>query len=198
MVRTLDGALEFVRTHGLVTEVPTHGAQGAHHGQVPSLHAAVGDATKANLLFRLGKALRASPEVVALRLWEGKMTFVAQRLWPEVYRVVMEPSRRRSALAGLSADARALLERVEREGDVRLPQHAWAKERETLETRLLVQASDIHDDEEGRWLSRLQSWRTWAPEGVKAIADGLSYEEALRALASPEGHAPTGPWLPAL
>ncbi len=190
MVRTLDGALEFVRTHGLVTEVPAHG--------VPSLHAAVGDPTKANLLFRLGKALRASPEVVALRLWEGKMTFVAQRLWPEVYRVVMEPSRRRSALAGLSGDARAMLEGIEREGEVRLAQHAFAKERETLETRLLVQASDVHDEDEGRWLSLLRSWRRWAPDGVKALAAELSFEDALRALSSPEGLGPTGPWLPSV
>ncbi len=131
-----------------------------------------------------------------MRLWEGKVTFVARRLWPEVYRVVMEPARRRSALSGLSADARALLAQVERDGEVRLPQHAFAKERETLESRLLVQASDLYDEEEGRWLSRLQSWRAWAPEQTKLLASELSYAQALEALSSGEGASPSGPWLP--
>lgn len=201
MVRTLDAALELIRVRGLVTEVPA-----THH--VPSLAEAVigGVATgsvwhhaKGNLIFRLGKALRASPEVLALRLWDGKMTFVDRRLWPEVFRVVMEPMRRRAALQGLSDDARQLLERVEREGEVRLPRHEQAKARETLEARLLVQASDVQVD--GQFWARLQSWRRWASSSVSAgvaeFAESLSYAEALQALASPSGSAPVGPWMAA-
>jgi hypothetical protein len=194
MVRTLDAALEYLRTHGIITEVPT--------GEVPSLaEAVIGAPTtggvwrhaKGNLVFRLGKGLRASPEVVALRLWQGKMTFVARRLWPEVYRVVMEPARRRAALHGLSPGARALLERVERERDVRLFQHAWEKERETLEERLLVQASDVLIED--RYWTRLQAWRHWAPDNVLEIAGSLSFAEALHGLSSPSGALPVGPWL---
>lgn len=150
---------------------------------------------KGNLIFRLGRRLRASPDVLALRLWEGKLTFVDRRLWPEVYRVVMEPVRRRAALQGLSPDARDLLERVEREGDVRMPRDEHLKERETLEARLLVHSSDIELD--GEFWARLQSWRRWASADVLRTANAISYEQALRALASRSGEAPAGPWVPA-
>lgn len=195
MVRTLDGALELIRIHGLVTEVPAQGvrslAEAVIGGPVPD---GVWRHSKGNLVFRLGKNLRASPEVLAVRLWEGKVTFVDRRLWPEVYRVAMEPVRRRAALSGLSITARALLERVEREGDVRLPPHESDKERETLESRMLVHASDLEID--GRFWARLQSWRRWASPSVAAIAGSISYVDAMRALASPGGAEPWGPWLP--
>lgn len=123
------------------------------------------------------------------------MTFVDRRLWPEVYRVAMEPTRRRGALQGLSPGARALLERVECAGEVRLPQHELQKERETLEARLLVHSSDVLV--EGRYWASLESWRRWASEGTKAIAATMTYPEALRALASPSGAAPAGPWVAA-
>lgn len=196
MIRNLEAALEFVRTWGLVTEIPATG--------VPSLAQAVAGGSitgsvwrhaKGNLLYRLGRQLRASPEVLSLRLWEGKTTFVAPRLWPEVYRMVTEPMLRRPALAGLSPSTRALLERVEREHEVRLPRHQWEKERETLEARLLVQASDVQVD--GEFWSRLQAWRSWAPASVLRIAGDLSYAEAVAGLMSPSGTTPSGPWLPA-
>jgi hypothetical protein len=196
MVRNLEAALEWVRTEGLVTEIPAAG--------VPSLAEAVagGPITgsvwrhgKGNLIYRLGRQLRASPEVLSLRLWEGKTTFVAPRLWPEIYRLVTEPKLRRPALTGLSPSARALLERVEREHEIRVPRHELEKERETLEARLLVQASDVQVD--GEFWSRLRAWRSWASNAVVRIAEDLSYSDAVSGLASRNGTVPSGPWLPA-
>lgn len=197
MVRTLEAALELIRTRGLVTEVPASGVLSLAEAVIGGPVSGEGwrHHAKGNLIFRLGKALRASPEVVALRLWEGKLTFVDRRLWPEVYRVAMEPTRRRGALQGLSPGARALLERVECAGEVRLPQQELQKERETLEARLLVHSSDVLV--EGRYWASLESWRQWASEGTKAIASTMTYAEALRALAAPSGTTPAGPWVAA-
>ncbi len=196
MVRTLEGALEFIRTYGLITEVPAHGVRSLAEAVIGgSWSGSVWRHAKGNLIYRIGMYLRASPEVLAVRLWDGKMTFVDRRLWPEVYRVTMEPARRRPALQGLSRSAQGLLERVEREGEVRLHHDEWTKERETLEQRLLVQSSDMPID--GRYWARLQSWRRWASAGVRQIACSMTFTEASQALSSQIGGAPSGPWLTA-
>ncbi len=196
MVRTLEGALELIHAEGLITEIPAHGVHSLAEAVIGGpFSGSVWRHAKGNLIYRLGRYLRASPEVLAVRLWEGKMTFVDRRLWPEVYRVVMEPTRRRPALLGLSRSARDLLGRVECEGDVQLPHEQWTKEREALEERLLVQSSDLPVD--GRYWARLQSWRRWASTGVRQLARSISYAEALRALSPQLGEAPPGPWLTA-
>ncbi len=196
MVRTLEGAVEFIHTYGLITEVPASGVRSLAEAVIGGpFEGSLWRHAKGNLVYRLGRYLRASPEVLAVRLWEGKMTFVDRRLWPEVYLVAMEPTRRRAALQGLSRSARQLLERVEREGEVSLPHDECTKQRETLESRMLVQSSDVPAD--GKYWARLQSWRRWASVGVRQIAHSLSYAEALHALASPAGDTPPGPWLTA-
>lgn len=198
MVRTLEAALEYIEAHGMITEIPTHGIPSlaqAVVGKQP-VEGSVWQHAKGNLVYRIGRKLRASPEVLALRLWDGKMTFVDRRLWPEVYRIVMEPTRRRAALHGLSPKARHLLEVVERDGEVQLPRHEWVKERETLEARLLVHASTVEVD--GEYRERLQSWRRWAPDSVTQIAQTLEYDEAVHALAARSGEEPAGPWMPAV
>lgn len=198
MVRTVEDALEYLKTHRVVTEVP---AQGAH-----SLAEAVAggplqgswrEHAKGRRIYRLGRQLRARPDVLAVRLVEGRVAFVHPSLWPEVYRVVMEPTRRRGALAGLSPRARALLEVVERDGEVRVGREGpWTKEREALEERLLVHVSDAQG-EDGVWRFVLRAWRAWAPPGLKDVAAGLSYPEALARVAQAFGGAPAGlgPWV---
>jgi hypothetical protein len=199
MVRTEHDALELVRDRLVITEVPATGmpslveavAGGPVHGSWRS-HA------KGRLMYRLGRLLRASEDILSVRLVEGKVAFVDRSLWATVYRVAMEPSRRRRCLEGLSPQARALLTQVERDGEVRLAKGSpWLKAREALEERLLVHLSETQA-EEGHHVSVLRSWRAWASSFLQEAAATLSYEDALERLRQACGGAPAGlgPWVP--
>ena len=85
---TADEAVEFVATHGVVLESAS--------GPVPSLVAvAVGAPVRgswwghpqSHQIFKLTRAVRASPSVLVCRLVGGKVTLVHRRLWPAVVRV---------------------------------------------------------------------------------------------------------------
>jgi hypothetical protein len=199
MVRTEHDALELIRQRLVVTEVPATGttslveavAGGPVHGSWRT-HA------KGRLMYRLGRMLRASNEVLSVRLVEGKVAFVDPSLWAVVYRVAMEPSRRRRSLEGLSPQARALLTAVERDKVVRLGKDSeLTKARETLEERLLVHVSEA-EAEAGQHVTVLRSWRDWVSPTVKEAAETLTYEEALERLREACGGAPTGlgSWVP--
>ena len=84
----VDEALEFVATHGVVLESAS--------GPVPSLATAiVGQPTRgswwghpqSHQIFKLTRAVRASPSVLVCRLVRGKVTFVHRQLWPAVVRI---------------------------------------------------------------------------------------------------------------
>ena len=199
VVRTEHDALELIHTRQVVTEVPAQGtaslveavAGGPVRGSWRT-HA------KGRLMYRLGRRLRASDEVLAVRLVEGKVAFVDHSLWPAVYRVAMEASRRRRSLEGLSPQARELLTAVERDRQVRLDKDSpWTKAREALEERLLVHVSET-ETEEGRHVTVLRSWRDWVSPTVKEAAETLTYDEALARLREACGGAPTGlgAWVP--
>ena len=199
VIRTQHDALELVRDRQVVTEVPTHGPTSlvaAVIGRVPE--GSWREHAKGRLVYRLGRQLRASPAVLAVRLVEGKVAFVDPTLWPAVYRMAMEPSRRRRSLEGLSPQARALLAAVERDKVVRLEKNSeWTKGREALEERLLVHVSEAAT-EEGRHVTVLRSWRDWVSPTVKEASESLTYDEALARLREACGGAPTGlgPWVP--
>jgi hypothetical protein len=119
-------------------------------------------------------------------------------LWPAVYRVAMEASRRRRSLEGLSPQARELLMAVERDRVVRLDKDSpWTKAREVLEERLLVHVSEAETGG-GRHITVLRSWRDWVSPTVKEAAETLTYDEALARLREACGGAPTGlgAWVP--
>ncbi|XXF76705.1 RNA methyltransferase [Myxococcaceae bacterium GXIMD 01537] len=198
-VRTEHDALVLVRERLVVTEVPSPGVASLV-GEVAGGPVAGSwrEHAKGRLMYRLGRVLRASDEVLALRLVEGKVAFVDRSLWAAVYRVVMDPSRRRAALAGLSPESRALLEQVERERRVLLPKvGAGTKAREVLEERLLAQASETQR-EDGRHVAVLRAWRDWASPTLQEAAMTLSYEDARERLRRACGGAPAGlgPWIP--
>ncbi|MET0402824.1 MAG: RNA methyltransferase [Cystobacter sp.] len=198
-VRTEHDALELIHQRRVVTEVPALGttslveavAGGPVHGSWRT-HA------KGRLMYRLGRMLRASRDVLSVRLVEGKVAFVDASLWPAVYRVAMEPSRRRRSLTGLSPQARALLTAVERDHEVRLDKEGeWTKAREALEERLLVHASEAQQ-EDGRFVTVLRSWRDWVSSTVQQASETLTYDEALERLRGSCGGAPAGlgAWVP--
>jgi hypothetical protein len=199
VVRTEHDALELIHQKRVVTEVPASGT--------PSLVEAVAGGpvrgswrshAKGRLMYRLGRMLRASDEVLSVRLVEGKVAFVDASLWPAVYRVAMEPSRRRRTLEGLSPQARELLTAVERDRVVHLDKEGpWTKAREALEERLLVHVSET-ELEGGRHVTVLRSWRDWVSPTVKEASQTLTYDEALARLREACGGAPAGlgAWVP--
>src|SRR5687767_12935753 len=180
MIRTVHDAVELLRRSGIVTVVPT--------GDLPSIvEAVVGGPVrgswwghaKGKLIFRLASALTEREDVLTLKLVEGKVTFVERRLWPAVYRVVMDGPRRRAALTGLSKEAQSLLALVERRKRVRMDQiDATKKAREALEERLLVHSGSVHT-ELGKHVTELQAWKAWASAEVRAEAERLEMGEAL-------------------
>ena len=199
MIRTLNDAVELVHTHHVITEVPTQGPASLVEKVLGGRPAGSWrEHAKGRLAYRLGRMLRASPDVLSVRLVEGKVAFVDPTLWPVVYRVAMEPSRRRRSLEGLSPQARALLSAVERDKVVRLGKDSeWTKAREALEERLLVHVSEA-EVEGHQHVTVLRSWRDWVPSIVKEASETLTYEEALARLREACGGAPTGlgSWVP--
>ena len=199
LVRTEHDALELLRQRRIVTEVPASGLSSLVEAVAGGpVHGSWRHHAKGRLMYRLGRMLRASDEVLAVRLVEGKVAFVDASLWPAVYRVVMESSRRRRSLEGLSPPARALLTAVERDREVRLNKDSpWTKPREALEERLLVHVSEAQD-EGGQHVTVLRSWRSWVSPTVKEASETLTYEGALERLRDACGGAPTGlgAWVP--
>jgi hypothetical protein len=87
LVRSAEQALAFIERYGIVLESAS--------GPVPSLSQnIVGRKIQGSWwshpmskdIFRLTRAVRASPDVLVCRLISGKVTFVHQRLWPALIR----------------------------------------------------------------------------------------------------------------
>ena len=106
-------------------------------------------------------------DVILLKLLNGKVTFVLDRLWPHVYAVGRcgEPWQ----VDGLSPSSQGLLELVRRNGilrtdDARSRLAAGSRISAAaldLERRLLVVGIQVHT-ESGRHAKSLESWPHWA------------------------------------
>ena len=82
-------ALAFVERHGIVCEA-------SRRGDIPSLVDEIaGEAVRGSwwahprsrAIFAATRAVRDSPDVLACRLVDGKITFVHRRLWPALVRI---------------------------------------------------------------------------------------------------------------
>ncbi|HEU4834064.1 MAG TPA: hypothetical protein VFS90_06615 [Pyrinomonadaceae bacterium] len=86
-MRTLEEALTFVETAGIVLE--------SAHGRVASFADFVAGERvtrwwghpKGRLIFTLTRAIRDSPDVLTCRLIDGKVTYVHRRLWPALVKL---------------------------------------------------------------------------------------------------------------
>ena len=187
-----DDALRLVRERGLLTLTAA--------GAGPSLAEAIaGEPVKGacsahpagERIFEIATALEASPEVLALKLVGGKMTFLHRALWPALVRIARDPGRVAEALELLSPGAARLHAEVERRGEVRLDElarePAWPPERDLaraakeLETALLVHSASVHT-ERGRQAIALRSWARAVPDSVRREAAHLSLDAAHEAL----------------
>jgi hypothetical protein len=138
-------------------------------------------------IYALSVALSEAPGVLATKLVGGKVTFVHERLWPALLRVVTDPDFRRARERSLSGAARGLLARVASRGELRLDQERGRDRKETsrikaeLEESLLVVSSSVHT-EKGSHATVLTSWERWAPDAAKEAAAALTLERAEEAL----------------
>ncbi len=136
---------------GLVAEAPVRGSWWAH----PQAHA----------IFRVANALAEHPDVITVKLFSGKVTYVHRRYWGAL--IVVATSGEPWQVRGLSSLARRLLLRVEKEGKLRtdhLPEllnvklKAIGDAARELEGRLLVYGASVHT-EKGSHAKQLDSWK---------------------------------------
>jgi hypothetical protein len=116
-----------------------------------------------------------------------KETFIHRSLWPELFAIAT--SREEWQMSGLSARARALLEKVDRYGAVRLDElgrgfdrKALSRAARELEERLLVHGDQIHT-EKGAHAKLLEGWTERAKklnvgfDGVDTASARSRFEE---------------------
>ena len=159
-MKTGDEALAWIRKHRIAM-------QAAKVGELPSLaHEVVQGPLKGSwwghpkgkLIFALATHLDESGEVLALKLIEGKVTYVHRALWPQLLRVLLDDGWRAPRVAALGAAAKRLFTEVEREREVR---GADAKATRELETALLALVVSVHTTR-GHHEKVLTSWAQWA------------------------------------
>jgi hypothetical protein len=138
-------------------------------------------------IFAVLTSLEEEPDLLRAKLIAKKETFVHRSLWPELF--VVATSREEWQTAGLSARARALLEKVERYGAVRLDElgrgfdrKALGRAARELEERLLVHGDQLHTDK-GAHTKLLSSWTERAKKtnvrfaGIDVSSARAAFEE---------------------
>jgi hypothetical protein len=110
---------------------------------------------KAHEMYRVASELRGHPDILAIKLVSGKITFIHRPLWMAVFAIgtAREPWQMR----GLSRDASALLRKTDQEASLTASGDAVRE----LEARLLVHAQSVHT-ERGFHRKEVQSWKAWA------------------------------------
>ncbi|HYV67913.1 MAG TPA: RNA methyltransferase [Myxococcales bacterium] len=181
MLRTAKDALQILRRERVLTLTPA-GRPRSLVGEIAGeVRGSWWAHPEGGLIFAIAGELEDSPEVLAAKLVDGKVSFVHRTLWPQLVRVVLDPGWRREAAARLPAPARQLLAAVERAGKLR-PQ-GRAPARRELEKRALVLATQEHTDS-GRHTVLLRSWEDWPPAALRKEARALELDQALGELRS--------------
>ena len=171
-----DPALPSVAT--LVAGQPVRGSWWAH----PRSHA----------IFRLLGQLAEHPDVLAVKLVSGKVTFLPCRYWPALLAVAT--AREPWQMDGLSKPAVALL----READFGVSPLAAGAAAKQLEQRLLVHGQQVHT-ESGEHRTRLERWQSWAervscPARLSAVEGKQRLEKLVDSLNQRYGAKGKVPW----
>jgi hypothetical protein len=127
---------------------------------------------QAHTIFAVNEMLEDHPDVLVMKLIDGKVTFVHRELWGRVYSIGV--AREEWQLKNLSQGAKLLLKTLDAEGTLhtnKLTTSFGAKPGETareLELRLLIHAEQVHT-ESGAHAKVLETWDTWAKRaGLRA------------------------------
>lgn len=137
---------------------------------------------KGNEMFAIASALdditAKGQRVKSAKLVDGKVTFVHERLWPALHAVGR--AREGWQLAKLSAEAKQLLATVDGLGT-----RAKGAAAKLLETRLLVDAHQVHTDK-GRHETELRAW----PDSDVDVDDAKRLLESAAKAIGAEGRLP--------
>jgi hypothetical protein len=180
MLRSAQEALAMLRGRGVVTLVPA--------GHAPSLVQEIcGGPVRGSwwahpqnhLIHAIASALEDSPLVLALKLLDGKLTFVHRGLWPALFRFATDRQRRNASIAALRPPESRLLAEVERRGELHFGGRAppVASVKAALERRWLCISTSEHTAS-GRHATVLRSWRRWADPELLRAARTLAFESA--------------------
>ena len=170
---------------GLVAGAPVRGSWwGSPHG---------------GRIYNVSVALDEHPDVTAVKLVSGKVTFVHRRLWSAL--VAVGTAREAWQLDGASASAQALLAEVAAQGEVRTDDVPWLARRgdapRELERRLLVHADEVHT-ESGKHAKCLRTWQVWADRhrlsGVSVAAAKACFESIVTQMNTDAGARGRLPW----
>jgi hypothetical protein len=142
-------------------------------------------------IFRVSEALDDRDDVVSVKLVSRKLTFVHRRLWPALLGIGQsgEPWQKK----GLTAAARSLLRRLDKEGSLRsdtLPSPDVAR---ALEQRVLVFSRQIHT-EGGHHAKVLESWKSFAERTSTKALPAKRARAALEQAAQELGAGARLPW----
>jgi hypothetical protein len=180
MLKSTNRALAMLRRRGVMTLVPA--------GHVPSLVQEICGGPvqgswwalpQSRLIYAISSALEDSPGVLALKLLDGKMTFVHRSLWPALVRFATDRHRRDALIASLRPPESRLLAEVERRGELHFGGGAppAASTKTALERRWLCISTSEHTAS-GRHATVLRSWRHWADPELLRAARTLTFEGA--------------------
>jgi hypothetical protein len=151
----------------------------------------------AHQMYRVASGLRAHPDVLAIKLVSGKITYIHRPLWMAVFAIAT--AREPWQMHGLSRDASALLRRADKESKLMSSGDAVRE----LEAQLLVHAQSVHT-ERGFHKKQVQAWNSWADSvqlGPVALtpAEGKAQLESVVARLNKQfGARATLPWQPKL
>ena len=135
-------------------------------------------------------------EVATVKLFNGKQTLVARRLWPDLAGV--GAARDEWQTTGLDDEARALLADVDSGPGPLMVDKSRRRPAEWLERRLLVYVTDVHT-EQGRHVKGHHGWQHWARDRhFEPAADSgrarRVFEDIAATLAARAGTAVRLPW----
>jgi hypothetical protein len=129
----------------------------------------------AHTIFAVNEMLEDHPDVLVMKLIDGKVTFVHRELWGRIYSIGI--AREDWQLKDLSPAAKSLLKTLDSEGTLqtnKLGKTFGPKPGNTakeLELRLLVHAEQIHT-ESGAHSKVLKTWDTWAKNKGSRVRPG--------------------------
>jgi hypothetical protein len=140
---------------------------------------------QAHAIFQVNCLLADHADVLVARLLSRKVTFIHRPLWGAIFTI--GSAREPWQIQDLSKPARALLERVARDAELRTDQMTGGRRTASpgeaareLEGKLLVHSEQIHT-EKGSHAKRLQTWQQWA-DRVGLIPDHLTSASAKQLL----------------
>jgi hypothetical protein len=157
-----------------------------------------------SIMYNLSISLLDRPHVLAVKLIDGKVTFVHQRLWNALYAI--GSSREDWQTQGLSKEALQLLHQIDSNETLRADRPGLSmtpseigKLANRLEQRLLIHSESVHTDS-GKHVRLLQTWKAvlkskrFKTKKTTSAQSKSEFEKITEAFLKEYGVSPKLPW----